>query len=105
MKKKTKVLSIFDKKMKDPKVKKAYKKIAKENFDSLPEPKHKHGYSGDEIREICEKRNINLDDFWIAFGVNTVCLAKDGRPRYYVCDVEKALWELKKPGGKFHPWD
>lgn len=72
---------------------------------SLPKSKDKFGYSKEEIELICKERNIKLNKFWIAFGVNTVSVAKDGTSRYYQCDVERALYLLKNKDGQYHLWD
>lgn len=63
------------------------------------------GYINSEIESICKDRNIDIDKFWEAFGVNTVAVGKDGKSRYYKCDVEKALWILNAKDGQFHLWD
>jgi len=71
----------------------------------LQKPKDLRGYTKQEILEICKERKIHIRKFWKAFGVNTVLLAEDNTARYYVCDVEAALYELKNKDGKFHLWD
>ena len=63
------------------------------------------GYTKKELISICKKRNINLNDFWEAFGINTCSIGEDGKPRYYRCDVERALWILNQKDGKQHAWD
>ena len=63
------------------------------------------GYTQKELISICEKRNVDLNAFWAAFGCNTCSVGEDGKPRYYLCDVEKALWILNKKDGKYHSWD
>ena len=72
---------------------------------ALPGCTHRLGYSGKEILKICKDRKIKLSKFWDAFGVNTVAIAEDGKPRYYQCDVERTLYQLGKKDGKFHEWD
>ena len=72
---------------------------------TLPKPKDKMGYTKEEILGICRERKIHHKTFWRVFGVNTVAVADDGTSRFYVCDVERALYELGKSGGKFHLWD
>lgn len=71
----------------------------------LPEPKDKLGYTRAELSHICRDLNIYYKEFWDAFGVNTCAVGKDGTSRFYKCDVENALYRLKKMGGKFYPWD
>ncbi len=73
----------------------------------LPKPKSKLGYSRDEVLRICRERKIHHKTFWKAFGVNTVgseIINGEMEARFYVRDVEKALWELGK-GGVNHEWD
>lgn len=72
---------------------------------NLPPPKDKRGYTSEELKTICKKLKIPQKKFDDAFGVNTYLLAEDGTPRYYVIDVERALYILNKPGGKYHLWD
>ena len=72
---------------------------------SLPKSKDKLGYSIEEIRNICKKRNITNKAFNKAFGINTCSLGKDGFPRYYRCDVERALYYLGNKDGKYYLWD
>lgn len=71
----------------------------------MKKPKDPLGYQDFEIKKICDERGIAEKDFNKAFGVNTVAIGKDGKGRYYVCDVERALWKLKAKGGKYHEWD
>ncbi len=71
----------------------------------LPKPKHKLGYTGEEVNKICKDRKIDIDIFWEEFGVNTVGVAKDGKVRYYPQDIEKTLYNLKKSDGVYHCWD
>lgn len=63
------------------------------------------GYTQKEIISICKKRNIDLNDFYEAFGVNTCSVGKDGTPRYYQWDIERALDILGHEDGKYHEWD
>jgi len=72
---------------------------------SLPKSKDKLGYTTEEIRDICKKRNISNKSFNDTFGVNTCAMGKDGHPRYYLCDVERALYILGNKDGNFHEWD
>ncbi len=72
---------------------------------SLPISKDQLGYTETEIKKICKECKIEPKIFWKAFGVNTVAIGKDGKARYYRCDVEKALYSLNNPLGKYHPWD
>ena len=71
----------------------------------LPEPRNKRGYTGEEIERICRKKNIDPDDFWEAFGINTCSMDENGDTIFYTCDVEKALYLLKDIDGEFHEWD
>jgi len=71
----------------------------------LPKPKDPLGYTKQEILAICRKRKINPQIFWGLFGVNTVAVGKDGKPRFYRCDVEKALYTLGDKDGSWHMWD
>lgn len=72
---------------------------------NLPEPAHEFGYTEDQIHQICKERNIFIDDFWDKFGVNTCALDEKLGRIYYPCDVQRALWNLNKPGGKYIPFD
>jgi hypothetical protein len=71
----------------------------------LPKPKDKLGYTKQELQIICKDRKISFSKFNKAFGVNTCAIGKDGTTRFYVCDVERALYELNNKDGKFHLWD
>lgn len=71
----------------------------------LPKPQDKLGYSRSEILDIIRPRGIHHKTFWKAFGVNTVAVAEDGQARFYVCDVERALYLLNKKDGVDHLWD
>jgi len=71
----------------------------------LKPSKNPLGYTQEELKQICKERKIKFKDFNIAFGRNTVAIGDDGKPRFYRCDVEKALWTLKHKDGKFHLWD
>jgi hypothetical protein len=71
----------------------------------LPKPKHRLGYSSEEIKAICKAKNIKEADFNEAFGCNTCAVAEDGKPRFYVCDVERALYNLGHSDGVYHEWD
>ena len=70
----------------------------------LPKPHGKYGYLKEQIKEICEARNIPLQSFWEVFGTNTVAVVNK-EYNYYPCDVEKALHELGAEDGKWHSWD
>lgn len=71
----------------------------------LPSPDAPYGHTQEQVERICKDLGIDLDLFWTAWGVNTVAIDDLGRTNYYTCDIEKALWKLKQPGGKFHLWD
>jgi hypothetical protein len=72
----------------------------------LPEPKDELGYTREEIFAICKELKITKTRFNKAFGVNTCALGKDGEPRFYVCDVDRALWVLGfKKLGQYYFWD
>lgn len=74
----------------------------------LPKPKSDIGFSREEILEICRSQKIHHKTFWKAFGINTVgveVVNGKNEARMYVCDVERALYQLGKSGGKFHDWD
>jgi len=71
----------------------------------LPTPKDTLGYSKEELQSICKDRGIKYSAFSKAFGVNTAAMAADGTPRYYGCDVERALYKLCSKDGKYHVWD
>lgn len=71
----------------------------------LPKSKDPLGFTGEEIHGICKKSGVPLEDFWEAFGINTVCVRPDGKRLYYKCDVERALWKLNRPQGKYHEFD
>lgn len=71
----------------------------------LPDSKDPLGYTGEEIKQICRDRKIHYKSFNKAFGVNTVVIGADNKPRYYRCDVERALYNLKHSDGQFHCWD
>jgi len=70
----------------------------------IPDPADPLGYTNEEILAICKKRKIKPKAFNKEFGVNTCAVGKDGKPRYYLCDIERALYNLGK-GGKYHEWD
>lgn len=63
---------------------------------NLPiEPEDKFGYSTEEINTLCRLLKVKRPQFNKAFGDgNTCALAKDGTPRFYVCDVETAFNKL-----------
>jgi len=77
----------------------------KKDVVELPNPADPLGYTQNEILAICKKKKINQKQFDKAFGVNTCAVGKDGKHRYYRCDVEKALYNLRAKGGKWHAWD
>jgi hypothetical protein len=72
---------------------------------ALPKPKDPEGYSKEEIAEICMKLGIDKKDFWDSFGINTVRRMPDGTHRFYVCDVERTLYNLGFKEGYPHAWD
>lgn len=73
---------------------------------SLPKSKHRSGYTEKEIEAICKEKGIDIQKFWVAFGVNTCMIDEDNNEViHYHCDVEKALWQLRDKDGKYHPWD
>ena len=78
--------------------------MKQKNLYKLPPPDCKYGYSAKAINKICSDRNIKTNDFWFAFGVNTIAVV-DGVNNYYVCDVERTLYHLNAKGGQFHLWD
>jgi len=57
----------------------------------LPKPKHKYGYTADQIKEICKTYKIAQKKFWEFFGVNTCMLDKKLGSIYYPVDVERTL--------------
>ena len=63
------------------------------------------GYTSEELSAICKRAKISLEKFNKAFGVNTCAIGKDGKSRFYRCDVERALFTLKHKDGKYHEWD
>jgi hypothetical protein len=71
----------------------------------LPKPKGQYGYTQDELKQICKDRGISFKKFNSIFGVNTVAVDKSGKINYYVCDVERTLYELGNKDGCFHCWD
>lgn len=71
----------------------------------LKKPKDPLGYTNEELKVICKERKIKFKDFSEVFGINTVVISDDGKPRYYRCDVEKALWVLKHKDGQYYEWD
>jgi hypothetical protein len=71
----------------------------------LPKPEHKYGYTSKQIGEICQKVGATREEFGEAFGVNTCAIDPELGTIYYPVDVERALWRLKKPGGRYHIWD
>lgn len=72
---------------------------------SLPKPKDPLGYTRREILEIIRDRGVHHMTFWKAFGCNTVAVGDDGEARFYRCDVERALYELRAPDGRPHGFD
>jgi len=71
----------------------------------LKDPKDPRGYTSEEIKEICKKYKIHWKKFKKAFGCNTCIVAEDNTPRFYKCDVERALYTLGCKDGRFHIWD
>ena len=80
-----------------------YTKNTKKEY--LPDPADPLGYTSEEISAICKQLKVDLKKFNKAFGVNTCAVGKDGRSRFYRCDVERALYTLGCKGGKYHEWD
>jgi hypothetical protein len=73
---------------------------------SLPKPSGTYGYTDQDIAEICSIYDITEEQFGVAFGCgNTCAIDEQGRTNYYVCDVERALYNLGHPEGRFHVWD
>jgi hypothetical protein len=71
----------------------------------MPKPSGKHGYTGKDIENICRVLDIDMEDFFRVFGVNTVAVV-DGEYNYYQCDVETTLFRLTNGKvGKDHGWD
>lgn len=68
----------------------------------LPPPKSEMGYSDAEVRSICRARRIPVKTFWKAFGAGNTCAIENNEFRFYECDVERALWKLRAPGGIPH---
>jgi hypothetical protein len=71
----------------------------------LKPPKDDLGYTQKEIIDICKERKISLKKFNTVFGRNTCAIGKDGKPRYYICDVQRTLYDLRNEDGIYHPWD
>ena len=57
----------------------------------LPKPKHKYGYTKNQINHICKKYKISQNKFWKTFGVNTCLLDEKLGVIYYPVDVERTL--------------
>ena len=68
-------------------------------------PKGTLGYTQKELNAICKKYKISKSKFNVAFGINTCMLAPDGTPRYYTCDVERALHICGVKGIPVYMWD
>lgn len=68
----------------------------------LPKPLHEYGYTKDQVKEIYRSRKIHYKTFWKAFGVNTCMRDEKLGTIFYPCDIERALYKLRQPGGKFH---
>ena len=71
----------------------------------IPKSKDPLGYTQEEILAICKERKIKPKLFNKEFGVNTCAVGKDGKPRYYSCDIERALYNLGCKDGVYHEWD
>jgi len=72
----------------------------------LPKPKHIYGYPNSQLKQILLKLEISEEAFDKAFGVNTCCFdEKLNETIIYVCDVERALYQLGHKFGKYHAWD
>ena len=74
-------------------------------MNKLPKPKHRLGYPKSQVNDILKKLNISKEEFNNAFGVNTCAVSKTGEIIIYPCDIERALWKLGHPLGKYHLWD
>ena len=72
--------------------------------EKLPKSKHKLGYTNEELDSICKRLGIDKGKFNKAFGTNTCAVVK-GVILFYKCDIERALWILGSPAGKYHEWD
>jgi hypothetical protein len=75
------------------------------NDIELPTPAHGYGYTRAQVEGICREREIPMDRFWDAFGVNTCMLDEKLGTIYYRSDIERALYILRAPSGKPHLWD
>jgi len=71
----------------------------------IPDSKDPSGYSNEEINKILKDNNLNLEEFWPAFGICTCLITTKGEYRYYKCDVERALYKMGSKLGKDHLWD
>lgn len=71
----------------------------------LKKSKDPLGYTREEITEICREKNICHKKFWEAFEVNTARVGKDGKPRFFKWDIERALYELNDKDGVYSEWD
>jgi hypothetical protein len=71
----------------------------------LKPPLDERGYTSEELNAICKEKGISIAKFNKVFGCNTCILAEDGKPRFYACDVERALEILGDKDGKFHEFD
>lgn len=70
------------------------------NKTIIQEPKNPIGYTSVEMKDICNKLNIEEDEFNNALGCNTGMLDKNtGECLTYQCDVENALNYIAK--GKY----
>jgi len=79
---------------------------SKKKHSLIPPPDHEYGYT-DLYLDLCLiVLGVDNKKFWKAFGVNTCAYdEKKECTVYYPCDVERALFNLKHPAGKYHMWD
>ncbi|KKK81548.1 hypothetical protein LCGC14_2812340 [marine sediment metagenome] len=68
-------------------------------------PSGEYGFTPNDIKKLCKGKGIPIKVFFHAFGINTCALDKNGVTNYYLCDVERALYELGDKDGVFHLWD
>lgn len=75
-------------------------------MNKLPKPKHRYGYPSSQLNRLLKIWKIPEKVFAQAFGVNTCAIDdKTGEIIYYVCDVERALYQLGHKLGRNHLWD
>ena len=61
-----------------------------EEFVNNYPTKYKMGFTGAEILELLNKYQIDIDQFYIKLGINTVGVI-DGKSVTYHCDILKGL--------------